>query len=298
MKKIFCILLAVAMMLSLAACGEKKEAEPVDPAKPNEQEQQGGETSELPTIDDYTGLWGCGRATLRIARDNAGSKAHIHWASSAAEAAEWTYDCSFDEANGALKAEDGIKKIIVWNSDGSIASEETVYSDGSAEFVIAEDGTLSWSDGKEDAGIDMSFEHSPKAEVPAAADIADGFFRLVGSYHEGESGSSLKLAQIAAEALRFAANGNFWNMDNEAFRSALLEAWNSLSGDEQKAFDGNFVGLVNYLNGCIDDWDSVKGAFEDAGVAETMSALLSDPIDWISWNGLIANVLTMGNSPS
>ena len=46
----------------------------------------------------------------------------------------------------------------------------------------------------------------------------------------------------------------------------------------------------------MEDWDSRKGTFSDAGVPDRMEALLKDTAANVSWQTLVSNTLTMGNS--
>ena len=66
----------------------------------------------------------------------------------------WQYTAAWDEGKNALVATGGSKTVVVWENGGR-SFGETVYTDGSAEFTINEEGQLVWADLKEDAGKDQ-----------------------------------------------------------------------------------------------------------------------------------------------
>ena len=134
------------------------------------------------------------------------------------------------------------------------------------------------------------------AQAPSAQAFADDYFRAVGSIPQGSSGASLARAQAAAEALGFAASNDLSNADISALRAAMLEGWNSLSEDEQAAFDANFMSLVSMIDDARADWEANKGPFNDAGVEDEMEAFLADEMTMSSWDILLSSTLTMGNS--
>ena len=94
----------------------------------------------------------------------------------------------------------------------------------------------------------------------------------------------------------FASRNTIWAADNAELRTNILAAWNSLTEDEQAAFDGNFISVLTAVRDAKEDWDGNKGAYEDAGVAETVTGLLGNRGAWLSWETLTSNTLTMGNS--
>ena len=133
------------------------------------------------------------------------------------------------------------------------------------------------------------------APVPTAQAFADSYFRVVGSFHPGTAGSSLRQAQAACAAVHFAASNRLAEADIPGMRSAMLAAWESLTDDERSWFDENFIGLAELVEACHADWESNRALFEDAGVADQMAILTSDPAAMAHWDTLRANTLTLGN---
>ena len=57
---------------------------------------------------------------------------------------------------------DAVKKNVVFNEDGTVASEEVVYENGKGSFKF-DDSTLTWTDEEEHAADDMVFEYASAA---------------------------------------------------------------------------------------------------------------------------------------
>ena len=105
-------------------------------------------------IAAFEGRWISGRATLTIEELDDVVYCTIHWAGSAFDAAEWSYEgCLYDEISGGLTTfEIGVKTINVYDESGEVVSSEQVFDDGAAAFKLNEDGTLTWTDFKETPG--------------------------------------------------------------------------------------------------------------------------------------------------
>ncbi|MBQ9465079.1 MAG: hypothetical protein IJU67_07355 [Lachnospiraceae bacterium] len=311
MKKLIGIILAAAMAFSLAACSSSGGSDqaapeteaPVETEAPAQDETVPAEPQAegIPAeADAFLGTWVCGRATITFVREDLGIKATVRWAGSAAEVAEWNY--AFDEYVPEVPAlidhSTGLLTHLTYGEDGEIAESEEIYSDGHAEFILNEDGTLLWNDKTENAGEDMVFEYVEIVETgaPTEQEFVDELFHVIGEIPQGTAGSSLAAAQAAEEVLQFAADHDLANADIDTLRSNMLAAWESMTPEEQSAFDSNLMNVVHMLDDSIADWDANTGVFEDAGVAEAMSALVNDPAAQEAWSTLVANIMTMGNS--
>lgn len=118
----------------------------------------------------FVGTWACGRATITIAPVVDGSfGVFITWSSNAAEHSEWIYQCAYDPDTDTLVSDEtGTMKTVVFNEKGEVETSEENYTDGAATFAINEDGKLTWTDAKEDAGLDMEFENVEIVDTTAA----------------------------------------------------------------------------------------------------------------------------------
>lgn len=125
-------------------------------AEADEEETQDGDSP----VTAFEGMWVAGRAVLVVSDEGDEVHCTIEWGSSATESTVWEYECTYDEGTGTLTSlENGEKYSITYGEDGDVANEELIYGDGSASFVLNEDGTLTWTDFKETPGQDeMVFE--------------------------------------------------------------------------------------------------------------------------------------------
>ncbi len=218
----------------------------------------------------------------------------IHWADSVSSATEWTMKAAYDEAYGRLNYENGKKTAMTYDENGKGSGEEQ-WADAEGSFFWSSTGILMWYDSKEEKSTDFRFDRSV-TPVPTAEELAENFFKVIGSIPTGTAGASLKQAEAIGETMSYASRNTIWAADNAALRTNILAAWNSLTEEEQAAFDESFISVLTAARSAKEDWDGNKGVYEDAGVAETVSGLLANRGAWLSWEPLTSNTLTLGNS--
>ena len=108
------------------------------------------------TPESYLGVWGCGRCTIVINKEDNRYTADISWANSAAEHRVWTYSCRYDKDSAILVCPgNGLCTDAIVYDNGK-ETDVNVYDDGSCELVLR-DGVLKWYDNKDKAGQDMEF---------------------------------------------------------------------------------------------------------------------------------------------
>ena len=124
-------------------------------------------------------------------------------------------------------------------------------------------------------------------EIPSS-DYADNVFKPLINMEIGSAGSSLKAAQTAEEILSFASDRQIGNTEESARKAAFSEAWNSLSNEEKEVVRHNFYEeeIADLIDGAFDDYESVRGRFEDAGVGAEMEELSKSEEARKSWNTL------------
>ncbi|MBO7405707.1 MAG: S-layer homology domain-containing protein [Clostridia bacterium] len=257
------------------------------------------EAAPVATAQSYVGLWvdsTSQRASMSImsSAEYPYYDVAIHWADSAASAAEWTMKASYDANTGRLVYENGKMAYVTYDEGGKGTPDEK-WADGKGAFYWSDDGILMWEDSREEKSAAFRFERNLPA-VPLAEELTTGFFKVIGGIQSGTAGASLKQASAISEAMSFASRSQIWAADNPTLRRNILAAWNTLTPEEQTAFDDNFITVLTAARSAKENWDENKGAYEDAGVAETMTALLANRSAWLSWETLTANTLTMGNS--
>ena len=149
MKKFLSILLTLTMLFGLAAMAEEPS-----------------NTSEVDFLDEqpeaskaFDGIWQCDRATLEMYWEEEGFRVLISWGSSAWEHTEWEYSgYYYEDSNTVITLPLGSRTDFVYGDNGELVSATTVYEDGSAVFGMTEEGMLTWTDEKENAGEGMLFE--------------------------------------------------------------------------------------------------------------------------------------------
>ncbi len=124
-------------------------------------------------------------------------------------------------------------------------------------------------------------------EIPSS-DYADNVFKPLVNMEIGSAGSSLKAAQTAEEILSFAADRQISDTEETARKAAFSEAWNSLSNEEKEVAKHNFYEeeIADLIDSAFDDYESVRGRFEDAGVGAEMEELSKNADARKSWNTL------------
>ena len=250
-------------------------------------------------VQSFVGLWNdltSQRASMSImsSEEYPYYDVTLHWGDSASSAGEWTMKASFDETTGRLVYENGEMAYMTYDETGKGVRDKK-WDDGTGSFFWSADGILMWEDSREERSAAFRFERS-LTPAPTAEELADGFFRVISGIEIGTADASLKQAAAISEVMRFANRSSIWAAYNVELRTNILAAWNTLTPEEQAAFDGNFISVLTAARSAKANWDENKGVFEDAGVAEVMAELLADRGAWLSWETLTSNTLTMGNS--
>ena len=153
MKKMFSMLLVLAMLFSLAACAAKSEPAGSEPAG---SEPAAAEDGQNPVMN-FVGNYACDRASILVEADGAdGAKLTVNWGSSAWEHSEWTMSGKFDPDTLTIEYSDCVRKDVAFAEDGSVASETVVYENG-VGTVHFENDNLYWKDDEEHMADDMVF---------------------------------------------------------------------------------------------------------------------------------------------
>ena len=73
---------------------------------------------------------------------------------------------------------------------------------------------------------------------------------------------------------------------SSAVCACFSEAWSGLSDDDKALVKKNFSGVEGLLDKVYQDYESVSGTFEDAGVGEEMKAFSVNVYAGRSWKAL------------
>lgn len=155
MKKWFSLFTVLVLVLSLTACGGGASEEP---------EETGGEDDGQNPVMNFVGNYSCGRANIVLsAEGDEGASAVVTWGSSAAETSTWTMSGTFDAEKQVFEYSDGKRIDYVYNEDGDVDSEKTVYTNGKGSMTITagdEGDELVWNDEEENVAADMVFKYT------------------------------------------------------------------------------------------------------------------------------------------
>lgn len=249
---------------------------------------------------DFTGSWQDStsqRASLTImaSEEYPYYDVRILWGSGANSAGEWTMKASFDEETGRMTYENGAMAYLTTHENGEITRDEK-WADAKGSFAIGADGIMTWEDSREERSGEFRLVHLD-IPAPTPEELVENYFKVIGGIQPGTAGSSLRQAQAISSTLSFAGLGHdLWAADIPALRENLLTAWESLTEDEQKAFDESFIPVLTQMRDAWEDWDANSGPFMDAGVGDAMMSLMPLRSSRLSWDVLTSNTLTMGNT--
>lgn len=114
-------------------------------------------------IMNFVGPYACDRASMMVeASGQSDAKITINWASSASENSEWVITGAFDPDKLTVNYTDAVKTNYVYNSDGSVKSQEVEYSDGIGRIIFSDTGQSScvWENENEPENGAMEFTWS------------------------------------------------------------------------------------------------------------------------------------------
>ena len=100
--------------------------------------------------------------------------------------------------------------------------------------------------------------------------------------YEGTAGSSLKEAIAATELLSFAVE--YAGVEN--LEEISENAMNALSEEQAQELAFSMEGIRAVIESAFDDYDSIAGLFDDAGVGEWMQELIQAPDAQVQWKAL------------
>ena len=143
---------------------------------------------------------------------------------------------------------------------------------------------------------ETSIETVQAVPVVSREEIRTGLLDVIGAYEPGTAGSSLKRAVAAANVLEFAAENHSALEDKAGFSEALQTAWNEMTEAEKDRFPEQFASVAELADETLQDFSSLSGLFEDAGVLEKTQQLLQKENLRDDWEALKLCVQTIKGS--
>lgn len=113
-------------------------------------------------VAKLTGEYQCDRAHATVQDfDLDSALITIEWAGSAWETARWIISGPLDTGTMTISYEGCLNDHLVYDENGEITSQETIYEDGTGTIVFNGDGTFTWHEDQSETGEDMTFELLP-----------------------------------------------------------------------------------------------------------------------------------------
>ncbi len=140
MKKLFALLLAACLLLSVSALAEE-------------------ETTELPEeAMAFENVWVAGDYHIHAYTEGEGFVLEVTSLDLDGKAYIWEYKAVYDTEEKALHSVVALKWDATFEDGEFVEGEHSLYDDGEATFALNEAGKLIWKDLKENAGDGLEFE--------------------------------------------------------------------------------------------------------------------------------------------
>ena len=133
-------------------------------------------------------------------------------------------------------------------------------------------------------------------ETPEAETLQTLFTGVTG--YRGSSGSALRNAQGACNLLAFAESADYANISLTNREESVSGSYFSMSDEQREEFSANFADILDFMESAFSDYASVRGVFDDAGVADTMDSLMDADNAREQWDALSLDILTVTENSS
>lgn len=192
MKKWISLFTVLVLVFALTACGGKAAEEETEPTEDDGQNP----------VMNYVGNYSCDRANIFLsAEGDDEASAVVTWGSSASENSVWTMSGKFNAESRSFEYSDCTRINYVYNEDGDVESEDTVYENGKGSMKISsgeEGDELVWTDEEENAAEGMVFKYTgatPDGQETGTDGIGNPWHD-VDTAEEAAKGAGLDLFQV------------------------------------------------------------------------------------------------------
>ncbi|MBR3569936.1 MAG: hypothetical protein IKN96_03910 [Oscillibacter sp.] len=104
------------------------------------------------------------------------------------------------------------------------------------------------------------------------------------------AGSSLRNAENARNLLEFAERTDYANANIIDRAQAVAGAYSAMSDENREEFLYNYGGVRSLTESAFKDYESVRGLFDDAGIADAMEDLLNADGAREQWDALLSDI--------
>ena len=139
-------------------------------------------------------------------------------------------------------------------------------------------------------------EETPEYNALSAETLQTLFTGITG--YQGSAGSALRNAQGACNLLAFAESADYANISLTNREESVSGAYLSMSDEQREEFAANFDDILEVTETAFRDYASVRGVFDDAGVADTMDSLMEAENAREQWDALLLDIITVIENPS
>lgn len=152
-------------------------------------------------------------------------------------------------------------------------TEESIATDETTESIPSDETTESIA----------TDENTPLAET-----LQTLFVGVTG--YRGSAGSSLRNAQGVCNLLSFAESVNYASISPVDRQKIVSDAYSALSDQQREEFAENFSDICDLMESVSGDYSSVRGIFDDGGVADTMDSLMEADNALTQWETLSSDI--------
>ena len=182
-------------------------------------------------------------------------------------------------------------------SDDGETLYRAAYADGT---TTAYDAVSDWYDALVAAAAVEQEENAGENALMPTVEECTAVFAACLTYEPGISGAFLKEAQATCEMMGFAVSHDLHSVDSGMLSDTLREAFQNLSDDEAERFLNNYSpdypdGIYDLGRQALEDYETVRGSFNDAGVGSDMEGYVSFAGASDSWEALKNAILTVSH---
>ena len=202
---------------------------------------------------------------------------------------------------GKLVVHDGageLYQLVNMNIEGRMPVLET-YDAANGEITLKSSEELSPEEAdlfdyytnafaEEKAEVIGFIEETPKHNALPLETLQTLFTGITG--YQGKAGSALRNAQGACNLLAFAEGADYANISLTNREEIVSGAYLSMSDEQREEFSSNFADILDFMESAFSDYASVRGVFDDGGVADTMDSLMEAENAREQWDALSSDI--------